>query len=357
MTALDQYQRLEALALWRADATSSPREVIATFGNSRLTLMDMSEAPITQWSLAALRYSEEADPAGRPDAVGLTPDPEGAECLWFDDVDLKAAIAAVWIEEEAEAVDAAPSGNRVFRYVILAFVSIALVIGAILARPWAQDTLLAQVPEEVWRSVSREIVTAQSEQSGLYLCQRAGRADPALMEIQTRLGATQARMEPVLFTARQDVSPIIALPDHRVLLDADAMRSAAQPEALAGLMALGLARQDREQPRNRIASAIGMGGLIGLVTRGYLSEDTVAVAAAALAQLPEWERPADAEALRLLETAALPSKPLALILAGRGLPIERLEALADGDVIGAEPFTPALNDQTWLGLRSRCPAR
>ena len=55
MTALNQYQRLEAIGLWRENPQSEPRDVIVSFGDATLILTDpKSEIPVAHWSLPAV---------------------------------------------------------------------------------------------------------------------------------------------------------------------------------------------------------------------------------------------------------------------------------------------------------------
>jgi len=54
MTALKEYQRLEATGLWKETSQAQRREVIVSFGKATLVLSDMNEVPLTHWSLAAV---------------------------------------------------------------------------------------------------------------------------------------------------------------------------------------------------------------------------------------------------------------------------------------------------------------
>ena len=54
MTALDKYQRIEALGLWRADNVSQRKDVLISIGETTLLISDMQEQPLAHWSLAAI---------------------------------------------------------------------------------------------------------------------------------------------------------------------------------------------------------------------------------------------------------------------------------------------------------------
>ena len=54
MTALDKYQRIEALGLWRNDNASQRKDVFISIGETTLLISDMQERPLAHWSLAAI---------------------------------------------------------------------------------------------------------------------------------------------------------------------------------------------------------------------------------------------------------------------------------------------------------------
>ena len=54
MTALEEYQKLEATGLWRDVGDSQRREVLINLGNTSLIISTLSETALTHWSLAAV---------------------------------------------------------------------------------------------------------------------------------------------------------------------------------------------------------------------------------------------------------------------------------------------------------------
>jgi hypothetical protein len=63
MTALDEYERLEATALWRAHPDDQRREVLVTLGDATLTIAEFSGLVVAHWSIAALRRGPDRDGA------------------------------------------------------------------------------------------------------------------------------------------------------------------------------------------------------------------------------------------------------------------------------------------------------
>ena len=54
MTALTQYSRLEATALWRQTPEAQRREVIVSIGDATLVIANINDQALTHWSLAAV---------------------------------------------------------------------------------------------------------------------------------------------------------------------------------------------------------------------------------------------------------------------------------------------------------------
>ena len=55
MTALKEYQRLEASGLWRPEPDAQRRDVVVSLGDASLTMSEFSGRPLAHWSLAAVR--------------------------------------------------------------------------------------------------------------------------------------------------------------------------------------------------------------------------------------------------------------------------------------------------------------
>ena len=89
MTALAQYQRLEAPGLWRENAQAQRREVIVAVGDATLTISDMNDRPLAHWSLAALAR---ANPGKRPAIYHPDGDPSEQLELAVDATEMVEAI-------------------------------------------------------------------------------------------------------------------------------------------------------------------------------------------------------------------------------------------------------------------------
>jgi hypothetical protein len=54
MTALSEFERLEAPGLWRPTPEAQRLNVIVSVGDATLTISDMQDRPLSHWSLPAL---------------------------------------------------------------------------------------------------------------------------------------------------------------------------------------------------------------------------------------------------------------------------------------------------------------
>ncbi|QPH55021.1 hypothetical protein [Pontivivens ytuae] len=342
MTALDQYDRLEAVGLWQAAADASPREVIVTFGNATLTLMDSAEAPLAHWSLAAV---EECDGPG----LTLSPDPASGERLEIRDTDMIAAIRAVHSHTERQEAE----GRRASRLVPLLLLAVLLAGAAVFLRVPAQAALANRITEQAWVNLSEQLAEDALAAPGVTLCPALGRRAPAeLARIATRLGPDMPRLRPILVRMER---PWLPLPGPVFLIDAGAIESAGQVEEIAGLTALAAAQRTSGAARDTVVEELGLPALLRLASSGTLPAEDRREVLAALVDLSRIGSDAmDAEALRRLESAGLPSLPLGLLLARTGAPEARVERLQAGDTIGTAAYRPALSDGDWLTLQAAC---
>ncbi len=349
MTALDQYQRLEAVASWRPAPDAYEREVVVSFGNATLTLMDMDDAPRAHWSLAALEEVPGAE--GR---LVLSPDPDGAETLSLDDPDMIAAIRAVRSD-----MSVARTARRAWRLMLPLAAVLIVAVGALVALrgPLAQE-VGARIDRTTWDRVSLNLATAQISTPGASLCRFATSAalrrspgHPQLLRIAQRVGGAE-RMRPML--ARFDGPLVLSLPGDLMLVNATALAAATQPEEIAGLIALAQGRLDAGADRAVIVRELGLIGTARLAMSGQVPREERPRLLAALSR--DWVESGagDPAALRLLATAQLPTLPVSLMMSDAGAPEERVEAIQQADVIGGAAYTPALYDADWLRLSAAC---
>lgn len=341
MTALAQYQRLEAPGLWRENAQAQRREVIVAVGDATLTICDMNDRPLAHWSLAALAR---ANPGKRPAIYHPDGDPSEQLELAADATEMVDAI-----EKLRNAIARRrPHPGR------LRLLFLALSLGTVLAGGffWLPGALrqhaVSVVPEakraELGAALRRQLTRA----TGPACADPAGSA--ALARLAARLPDAQGRV-PTLFVVRDGVQTALPLPGGTVLLAASVVEDHDSPDVVAGhVLAAGLQAQ-RTDPLDLLLAYSGISASFRLLTTGSLPESTLQAYAEHLATTPLPQPPMEA-LISAFARAGLPSTPYARALDQTGentLPL-----------IEADPFTTtppanmALSDGDWLRLQAIC---
>ncbi len=369
MTALPQYDLLEAPGRYFDGRSAAPAEVIVKFGDASLILMRMDETPIAHWSLSGLR-----DLGGGGGSLSLTPDDESDERLTISDADMVAAIRKVCPDLAARPRTARPRWRRALLWGAAALVSVWLIVFHL--APALADRLATLIPPEAEAAMGEGMVDqfARLFASGPpRFCEDAA-GDTALARMTARLERKAGAHLPL--KVRVLDAPIVnafALPGGRIILFRGLLRAAESPEAAAGVLAHEIGHVVARDPTRLALRSAGSAGLIGLL----LGDFTGATATVALTEAllrsgyqREAEAAADAFATRLLAAEGLPAAPLAGFFlklrekAGEGGvfnhlsshpdPAARAAAVGAEDVVGDAPFEPILSDQDWVALRNIC---
>ncbi|MDP4989790.1 MAG: hypothetical protein NWQ37_01075, partial [Marivita lacus] len=92
MTALKEFQRLEAEGVWRATPADQRKDVIVSVGDASLTILDLRENVLAHWSVAAVARANK----GQMPAI-YHPDGDPGETLEFgeDSVQMIDAIERI----------------------------------------------------------------------------------------------------------------------------------------------------------------------------------------------------------------------------------------------------------------------
>lgn len=390
MTALAQYQRLEAMGLWQPPGEAAAREVVVSFGQATLVLSDpATEAPLTHWSLPAVTNLA---PGRHPAVYAPGPPREGtppAETLTISEPDMIDAIARVH-----HAIDAAlPHPGRLRRRLSLGAVALVLAAAAwwlpgqivhhaVRIAPPAQRTLvgeavladLTRATGPVCRRVAGETVLARLADR---LAPAAGKGADTRLRLQVLPGGIHGAVAlpggivligpDLLGVAAEPVTPAENLgpePDWSTLTSdrpaprpQDRPAAAAKPadpgpDILAGEILAALQRAEEADPLAPILDHAGALSSLSLLVRGRLNPDSVhgyALGLIGAAPPP----PEDAEALLARFAAiSLPSIPYARQYAP-DLPLAL--ALIEGDPVRGQPAPRAiLSDSEWNALREIC---
>jgi len=336
MTALPEYERLEAPGIWRETPEAQRREVIVSFGDATLIIADgRSARALTHWSMPAL---VRLNPGKRP-AV-YAPAEDGSEELEIEDATMIAAIEKVQAKIEARR----PHPGRLRRGLTWAGVAV-VALGAAFWLPGALIDQAARVaPIEARTAIGRAMLDDLARTTGRPCHSTAG--DKALEALALRLGSPgQIAVLPRTLTGAR------ILPGRIAILGRDTLDGVDTPEVAAGaIIAAGLDAQADDPLRALLAHAGAMAAL-KLLTTGEIPQSAIRGYGAALLARPT-PAPADDALLQAFAEAGVSSTPYAYARDPSG---ETVLGLIEADPFKGSPAPqPVLDDADWLALKDIC---
>lgn len=338
MTALTQYQRLEAPGLWRAGAEAQRRDVIVSFGDASLVITDQREVALTHWSLAAVKRM---NPGERP-AI-FTPDGNPNEELELDDPTMIEAIGKV-----SAAIDRARPHHGRLRLRLLAVTVLALTAAAVFWLPGALRLHTARVvPASVRQDIGQAIAARATALAGAPCADAAGRAALA------RLGKQVFPDQPLhLVVLPGGLPDATHLPGHIVLLNRSVVEDHEEADVVAGYIVAETVRAQLRDPMDELLENAGIIASLRLLTTGTLPES--ALDRFARARLGAAPAPVPVEALLDgFARAGLPSTPYAFARDPSG---ETTLGLIEGDPMRGQPGPALISDGDWIRLQGICGA-
>ncbi len=335
MTALSEYQRLEAPGVWRAGGEAQRRDVIVSLGDATLTISDMAERALTHWSLAAIERR------GGGDAPALyAPGVETDEELEIEDETMVAAIERVRRAVQRRR----PKKGRV-RLVVAALMLAAIAAGAVFWLPGAlKRNAVAVVPESQRLDIGARLLSELERFTGPPCSSRLG--DRALSALQDRLrGGREGR----IVVVPETVDSALHLPGGIIVLGREMLQAHDNPDVLAGFILSEDLRAAARDPLARLLDDAGPWNALQLLTTGDVPQPALAAHATTLVGAAP--APIAPEALNAeFNAAGLPSLPYANALGDTAY----AEALRSGNP-GRDPnMGPVLRDENWISLQAIC---
>ncbi|TDL74219.1 hypothetical protein E2L08_16035 [Palleronia sediminis] len=338
MTALTQFDRLEASALWTPPGDAQRRDVVVSLGKASISILDRSETPLAHWSLAAI---ERQNP-GRVPAL-YRPGADSDEALEIDDALMIGALDRI----SAAVSRARPRRGRL-RVAILGAASLALI-----------GTLVFWLPGAMVRHATAVVPPAVRADTGARLLRELARLTGEPCRNPASRGPLDALARRTLGSGAGQIAVLpsgldgaVALPGRIVALGRDTIEDHDGPAATAGYVLDALERASREDPIARILDASGPRATLLLLTRGEIPTSAIEAHARRLLEAPA---PLAIEApegvLARFRTAQVPSTPYAYALDPSG---ERSLPLIEGDPMAGDDPRPVLTDGQWIALQSIC---
>lgn len=340
MTALAQYQRLEATGTWRAAPEAQRRDVIVSFGDATLILSDpRSEVPLSHWSLPAVtRLNPGQLPALYAPDAAATED----ELLQIDDDVMIGAIERV----HQAIAHSRPHPGGLRGSTMLAVAALIAVFGAWWL-PGATLNHAARIAPPAQRSeIGRQVLADLVRVAGSP-CRRAA-ADVVLDRLAARVLPRGGRAT----VLPQPVTGARALPGGIVVIGSDLL----QPGDTGQAVALGhvLAASEGAAETDPLLSALSYAGFtatLRLLTTGALPRNSLDGYAEALLATPP-PLPEDEPLLARFAAAGVPSEPYARALDPTG---EATLGLIEADPFRTRlPASSVLSAEEWNALVLIC---
>ncbi|WP_372573239.1 hypothetical protein [Ruegeria jejuensis] len=335
MTALSQYDRIEATGLWRPHPDEQRREVVVSIGEATLTISDFNDQAITHWSLAAL---ERQNPGAFP-AI-FHPDGDPDETLELADSETTMIEA---IERLQNAIARArPHPGR------LRWLSVTGVIAAVAALlvfwlPGALQRHVTSVVPDIKRAEIGRAVLGRIERAAGRACSSTD-ANAALDALARRTGVDRLVVLP------GGIADTLHLPGGIIAINKTLIEDHEDPAVAAGYILVERARAQAMDPLAELLESAGPLAAFRLLTTGDLTRDSLDHYAEQVLSSPRAELPNDVM-LSVFGQAAVPSAPYAY---ARDITGESVLGLIEADPMAGRTLEPVLPDSSWVRLQNIC---
>ncbi|GGH32618.1 hypothetical protein SAMN05444007_106186 [Cribrihabitans marinus] len=335
MTALTQYDRIEATGLWRPAPEDQRREVIASIGDATLTISDLNDRALTHWSLAAL---ERSNPGQFP-AI-YNPDGDPGETLELAESETTMIEA---IERLRTAIERSRPRPGRLRWASVAAVTLSVAAVLFLWLPGAlQRHAVSVVPDIKRQEIGRRILDRVERVAGQACAPEE--AAPALDRLAQRTGVRRLVVLP------GGIANSLHLPGGIVVLNRTLIEDHEDPAVAAGHILLERARAEAKDPLAELLDHAGPIASFRLLTTGQMTPESLDRYAETAMSAP---RPAlaDDAVLAVFAQAAVPSSPYAYAQDVTG---ESVLGLIEADPMAGRTLEPVLPDRDWIRLQGIC---
>jgi len=336
MTALAQYNRLEATGLWREAPDAQRREVIVSLGDATLMISTLAEVALTHWSLPAVARLN----PGRQPAL-YAPGLDAEERLELDDPDMIAAIETVRSAIERQR----PHPGRLRLRIGAGMGAAMLGLGVF----WLPDALTRQtvalLPPASREAIGNRLLQEIGRLAGP-ICTNP-RGSVALGRLARRAFGETAPRVAVLPSSVPDT---LALPGGILVANVALAEDHDTPAVMAGYLLAEDARRAAVDPMLTLLTEAGLGVTFRLLTTGEIEAEPLHAHAATL--LSRDTTPvADELLLPRFADADLSTQPYAFAQDPTG---ESVIGLIEADPVRGRDSAPILTDADWVSLQDIC---
>ncbi len=335
MTALKQYQRIEATGLWRPSPDEQRREVVVSIGEATLTISDFNDSALTHWSLAAL---ERQNPGAYP-AI-YCPDGDPGETLELAETETTMIEA---IDRLQLAIDRARPHPGRLRWLSVAGVALAVVAVLLLWLPGALQRHVVSVVPKIKQQEIGDTILQRIERVSGKACS-SPEAQDSLDRLAKRTGVRQIVILPA------GLSNSLSLPGGTVLLNRALVEDHEDPAVAAGYVIAARARAAQQAPLDDLLDRTGPTTAFRLLTTGELTTEIVDTYTEEILAEPQTQM-SDDDLLAMFAQAALPSTPYAYAVDITG---ESVLGLIEADPMAGRTLEQVLPDRDWVRLQNIC---
>lgn len=339
MTALKEFERLEATGLWRPNTAEQRREVVVSLGDATLTITDIPGRVLAHWSLAAIVRSN-----GTALPAIFHPDGDPEETL---ELDASEHVMIDGIERLLKAIERRRPHPGKLRLILGASVLVAATAAAVLWVPDAlRDYAVKVVPSVKRAEIGVALLGHMSRVTG-QPCMTA-EARPALQKMARRvLGPNRADSVIVL---RDGVQTSAHLPGGIILINKSILEDFEDPSVAAGYILSQDTQAKARDPLNDLLEYAGPISAVQLITTGQMPAAALSTYAEHMLTVPEEDDNVDL-LLAAFDAAKLRSTAYAF---ARDITGETTLALIEGDPHATGSDQDVLSDGDWLRLQSIC---
>jgi hypothetical protein len=336
MTALSEYQRLEAPGVWRPTPQAQRRDVVVSLGEATLVLTDQKDTALAHWSLAAV---DRRNP-GRTPAV-YAPGEDATEELELADAEMIAAI-----ERVRRAVEKArPAPGRLRTRLALAAAAAIVAAGLL----WIPDALIRQAarvaPPAARAEIGAALLGHVERIAGAPCSSQAG--DRALARLEARLlGPDGGR----IVIVNDGLSTAAHVPGGTILLSHELVEDYETPEVAAGYVLAERVAAQGSDPLLRLLDRTGTGAAFHLLTRGAVPDADLRDYAEYLLAAGSVAVPED-RLLAAFGEARVRATPYAY---ARDISGEATVTLIEADPVPMDRAMTILTDGDWVALQGIC---
>ena len=337
MTALDKYQRIEALGLWRNDNASQRKDVLISIGETTLLISDMQERPLAHWSLAAI---ERANQGNYPAIYHPDGDKEESLELNYSEKEMIDAI------EQLRTVIARrrPHPGRLRAGIFLGIFTIVF-LTVVFWMPQAIRNYTAEILPEVKRlEIGTKLFNQMKRVTGP-ACE-ADFAKTSLKMLSDRLFDVKTE----IFIVPDGIKTTINLPGNIFLANSNLVEDFEDPDVLAGYLVVEKLRSKNFDPIKEMLQNIGLISTFRLLTTGMINDETLIDYADYLVTKPQ-ETVQSSEIIEAFRNSELSLAPFAKAIDITG---EQSLGLLEAEEIRASTVRTSLPDANWVSIQNIC---